>query len=160
MYLIWLLWVSVKIMINVSWILQNSSARSRFKRSLMPPIWSYIMLQPLKNERKKISLIVIRMVLGLLKWLKETRFYERKKKIRHDIYWLHELFTKGKFIPKKEEEFINFWIKEKFMLRISGSKRGSFSTQEVGRKKKLVRCFKKWESYISVLKSKKTKKQN
>ena len=26
------------------------------------------------------------------------------------------------------------------------------STQEVGRKKRLARCFKKWESYISVLK--------
>ena len=41
------------------------------------------------------------------------------------------------------------------MLRISGGKRRSFSTQEVGRKKKLARCFKKWESYISVLKKKK-----
>ena len=59
------------------------------------------------------SLVTI-MVLGLLKWLKQTRFYKRKKKI---------------------------------------IKTGTFhSTQEVGRKKKLAWCVKKWESYISVLK--------
>ena len=38
---------------------------------------------------------------------------------------------------------MNFRIKEKLILRISGGKRRSFSTQEVGRKKKPARCFKK-----------------
>ena len=61
------------------------------------------------------------MVLGLLKWLKETRLYEKKKKI-----------------------IIKTWT--------------LYSMQEVGRKKKLARCFKKWESYISFLKKNKTKK--
>ena len=42
---------------------------------------------------------------------------------------------------------MDFQIKEKLMLRI-------FSTQEVGTKKKLVRCFTKWEIYISALKKK------
>ena len=65
------------------------------------------------------------MLLALLKWLKET------------------LGTKGKFLPRRKEEFMNFWIKEKFMLRISGGKKRSFSTQEVGRKKKRARFFKK-----------------
>ena len=51
---------------------------------------------------------------------------------------------------------MNFRIKAKLILRVSGGKRRS-STQEVVRKKKLVRCFKKWESYISVLKKKKKK---
>ena len=59
------------------------------------------------------------MVLGLLRWLKETRFYERKKK------------------------------------RIIKTLR-----QEVGRQKKLARCFKKWESYISVLKTETNKQTN
>ena len=58
------------------------------------------------------------MVLGLLKWLKETRFYKRKKKIIIETWTL-------------------------------------YSMQEVGKKKKLARCFKKWESYISVLKKEK-----
>ena len=49
---------------------------------------------------------------------------------------------------------MNFRIKAKLILRVSGGKRRS-STQEVVRKKKLVRCFKKWESYISDLKKKK-----
>ena len=53
---------------------------------------------------------------------------------------------------------MNFRIKAKLILRVSGGKRRS-STQEVVRKKKLVRCFKKWESYISVLKKKKKKKK-
>ena len=52
---------------------------------------------------------------------------------------------------------MNFRIKAKLILRVSGGKRRS-SMQEVVRKKKLVRCFKKWESYISVLKKKKKKK--
>ena len=58
------------------------------------------------------------MVLGLLKWLKETRFHKREKNTTIKTWTL-------------------------------------YSTQEVGRKKKLARCFKKWESYISVLKKKK-----
>ena len=66
--------------------------------------------------------LVIRMVLGLLKWLKESRFYERNTKIIIKTWTLH-------------------------------------STQELGRKKNLAQSFKKWESYISVLK-KKTKTKN
>ena len=62
------------------------------------------------------------MVLGLLKWLKESRFYERNTKIIIKTWTLH-------------------------------------STQELGRKKNLAQSFKKWESYISVLK-KKTKTKN
>ena len=53
---------------------------------------------------------------------------------------------------------MNFQIKEKLILRIAVGKRRSFSVQEVGRKKKLARCFEKWESYYSP--KKKTKKQN
>ena len=70
------------------------------------------------------------MVLGLLKWLKGTRFYERKKKNTIKTY----PSTKGKFTLRTKEGFMNFWIKEKLMLRVSGGKRRSFSTQEVGRK--------------------------
>ena len=55
---------------------------------------------------------------------------------------------------------MNFPIKERLMLRISGGKRRTFSTLEVGRKKKLAQRFKKWESYMSVLKKKKKKKDN
>ena len=52
------------------------------------------------------------MVLGLLKWLKETRFYKNKKK-----------------------NIIKKWT--------------LLSRQEVGRKKKVARCFKKWKLYFS-----------
>ena len=38
---------------------------------------------------------------------------------------------------------MNFPIKERLMLRISGGKRRTFSTLEVGRKKKLAQRFKK-----------------
>ena len=62
------------------------------------------------------------MVLGLLKWLKESRFYERNTKIIIKTWTLH-------------------------------------STQELGRKKNLAQCSKKWESYISVLKKKKKQKR-
>ena len=74
-------------LITWSWFLQNSSARSYFKRSLIPPLWSYIMLQTLKNQRTKCSWIQFHVFtcnqngFRLLKWLKETRFYKRKKKI-------------------------------------------------------------------------------
>ena len=70
------------------------------------------------------------MVLGLLKWLKDTRFYKRKKGIIIKAWTLHE----RKVHIKKKEEFMDFRIKEKLILRISGSKKRSFSTQEVGRK--------------------------
>ena len=46
----------------------------------------------------------------------------------------HELCTKGKVILRRKEEFMNFRIKEKLILQISGGKKRSFSTQEVGRK--------------------------
>ena len=56
---------------------------------------------------------------------------------------------------------MNFRIKEKFILRISGGKRRYFSTWEVDRNKRLAQCFKNWKSYISVLKKRKNKtKQN
>ena len=37
-----------------------------------------------------------------------------------------ELYTKGKFILRRKEEFMNFRIKEKLMLWISGSKKKIF----------------------------------
>ena len=40
----------------------------------------------------------------------------------------------GKFTLRRKEEFINFPIKEKLILRNSGGKRRFFSMQEVGRK--------------------------
>ena len=48
------------------------------------------------------------MALGLLKWLKETPFYERIKK---NLLEKHELCTEGKFVLRRKEEFMNFWIK-------------------------------------------------
>ena len=54
------------------------------------------------------------MVLGLLKWLKE--FNQEKEK----------LFPAGKFILRRKEEFMNFQIKEKLILCISGNKRRIF----------------------------------
>ena len=42
--------------------------------------------------------------------------------------------AKGKFILRRKEEFMNFRIKEKLVLWISGSKKKSFPMQEVGRK--------------------------
>ena len=53
---------------------------------------------------------------------------ERKKLSKH------ELCTKRKFILRRKEEFMNFRIKEKLVLWISGSKKKSFPMQEVGRK--------------------------
>ena len=55
------------------------------------------------------------MVLGLLKWLKDTRFYKRKKGIIIKARTLHE----RKVHIKKKEEFMDFRIKEKLILRIS-----------------------------------------
>ena len=53
--------------------------------------------------------LVIRMVLGLLKWLKETRFYERKKNILIKTWTLHE----RKVHIKKNWRFYEFSDKEK-----------------------------------------------
>ena len=39
----------------------------------------------------------------------------------------HEICTKGKFILRKKEKFMNFRIKEKFMLWVSGSKKIFFN---------------------------------
>ena len=52
-------------------------------------------------------------------------FYDRKKFLQK-----HELWMKRKFILRKKLKFILwiFRIKEKVMLTIFGSKRGSFST--------------------------------
>ena len=50
------------------------------------------------------------MVIGLLKWLKETRVYERKKKI---IIKTWALYEKGNHIKKKEKAY-EFLEKGKF----------------------------------------------
>ena len=42
-------------------------------------------------------------------------------------YKKHELCTKGKFILRREEDFMSFRIKEKFMSWISGSKNNLFN---------------------------------
>ena len=60
--------------------------------------------------------------------VKKTRFYERKKKNHEDI-----TFHERKVMLRRKKGFMSFWIKEKLMLRVSGGKRRSFSTQEVGR---------------------------
>ena len=44
-----------------------------------------------------------------------------RKKLRK-----HELCSKGKLILQRKEEFMHFRIKEKWMLRISGSKEDLF----------------------------------
>ena len=80
------------------------------------------------------------MVIGLLKWLKETRFYEKKKK---DSYKDMSFVQKGKCILRRKGECMNFWRKESLILQISRGKRRSFSTQKVGRKEKLARYFKR-----------------
>ena len=51
------------------------------------------------------------MVLGLVKWLKGTSFYERKK-----VSWKHELCTKGKFILRRKKEFMNVRINKMLIL--------------------------------------------
>ena len=63
------------------------------------------------------------MVLGLLKWLKETLFYERKK--YKDMNFAQK---EGKSILRRKRKFMSFRIKEKLILRVSGGKRRSFST--------------------------------
>ena len=64
---------------------------------------------------------------------------------------------------RRKEEFINFWVKEKLILWISGSKRRSFSMQEVGRKmifpqylQNLHDILRNEKDNISVLKKKNT----
>ena len=44
------------------------------------------------------------MVLDLLKWLKETIFYKKSKKLSKNMNFC----TNGKFILKKKKEFMNF----------------------------------------------------
>ena len=43
-----------------------------------------------------------------------------------NYYKKNQLYTKGKFILRRKEEFMNFRIKEKLMLWISGSKKNLF----------------------------------
>ena len=70
------------------------------------------------------------MVLGLLNgYKKHVPMKERKKLLKK-----HELCTKGKFILRRMEEFMNFRIKEKLMLWIFGNKKKYFPMREVGRK--------------------------
>ena len=54
---------------------------------------------------------------------------------------------------------MNFQIKEKLILQISGGKRRSFSTPEVGRTKKLAHCLRNGK-FIFHSKKKKKKKKN
>ena len=56
------------------------------------------------------------MVLGLLKWLKDTRFYERKKKKYHKNIPFHErkvhIKNKGRvyeFLDKGKVDVTGFW---------------------------------------------------
>ena len=53
---------------------------------------------------------------------------------------------------------MNFQIKEKLILQISGGKRRSFSTPEVGRTKKLAQCLRNGK--VILQSSKKKKKKN
>ena len=69
--------------------------------------------------------IVIKMFLCLLKWLKITGMYVRKKLRKY------ELSSKGKWILQRKEEFMHFRIKEKWMLRISGSKENLFQRMKL-----------------------------
>ena len=94
------------------------------------------MLQLLKNQRKKVPYFSF--IFPLIMKIKFSKifkgnisFYERKKLLQKQ-----ELRIKGKLILRRKEKFMlrTFWIKKKVILRISGSKRRSFSTQEVGRK--------------------------
>ena len=56
------------------------------------------------------------MILGLLKWLKETSFFERKKEIIIKTWTLHErkihIKKRGRvyeFSDKREVDIKNFW---------------------------------------------------
>ena len=77
------------------------------------------------NQKNYLIQFYIKMVLGLLKWLKGTGFSVRKKEINTETWFLHE----KKFTLTKNEEFINFQIKEKLILWTSGSKSRPFSMQ-------------------------------
>ena len=49
------------------------------------------------------------MALDLLKWLKETSFYEKKERNYENTYFC----TKRKFILRTKKEFMNFfWLRE------------------------------------------------
>ena len=72
-----------------------------------------------KIRRKKVPWfsftfsLVMKIVLDLLKWLKETSFYEKKKRIIMKTWPLHK---KKVHIKKKESSWI-FRIKEKLILK-------------------------------------------
>ena len=81
----------------------------------------------IEKSTKKSSLIqflVIKMVLGLLKWFKETSLYERKKEI---IIKTLTLLEKKVLIKQKER----VRIKEKLILWISSSNRTSFQRRKL-----------------------------
>ena len=81
----------------------------------------------IEKSTKKSSLIqflVIKMVLGLLKWFKETSLYERKKEI---IIKTLTLLAKKVLIKQKGR----VRIKEKLILWISSSKRTSFQRRKL-----------------------------
>ena len=122
------------------WFLQNSRARSCFKKSLMQSTLAYIKLWKLKIQREKITSLIQFHISrynedqkDILKCLKEKNvFYESKK----EIATKHELYTKVKFKLRRKKKFklCIFWIKEKLILWVSRSKTRSSSNQEVHRK--------------------------
>ena len=71
------------------------------------------------------------MVLDLLKWLRETSFNEKKKV---NYYKSTNFCTKAKFILSRKKGLWMFLGKEQLILWITGSKRISFLTQEIGKK--------------------------
>ena len=58
--------------------------------------------------------LFIKIILDLLKWLKETTFYEKKKEIIIKTWTLHK---REDHIKKKESSWI-FWIQEKLILKM------------------------------------------
>ena len=88
------------------------------------------------------------MVLGLLKWLKETSFYKRKKKIIIKTWTLHErkgcIKKKGKayeFLGKGKVDIMDFWEWKEIFLNAGGWQKDDVSLVFT----KLAWYFKKWE---------------
>ena len=59
--------------------------------------------------------LVIKMVLGLFKWSKETSFYNRNKKIITKTSTLPKMKVQIKK-KRRKEEYMNFQIKEKLIF--------------------------------------------
>ena len=92
---------------------------------------------------------------------KQVSMKEEKK-----LLWKHENCTERKFTFRRKAGFVNFRLRKKLILWISGSKRKPFSTQEFVRNDlslaftKLAFYFKKkGKTYFSFKKKKKKKKK-